>query len=77
MSFKEFFSKISNSPLKKPETSIVWKTRDRRTKQEEIWDSRVVVQLIWSTFDLEVVPFNFILGSFGALGTFCDWGITI
>ncbi len=36
-----------------------------RAKRTEIWDSGILVTHIWSTFDL--VVFNVILGSFGAL----------
>ncbi len=47
----------------KPKTSIIWKTRDRRAKQTEIWASGVSIQCTQGTFDTEVV--KVILGSFG------------
>ena len=43
--FYELFLKISNSPLyhvEKQNTSIIWKTSDRRAKQSEILDSWAV-----------------------------------
>ncbi len=52
----------------KPKTSIIWKASDRRVKRSEIWDSRTVLQHIVGTFDL--VAFNVILESFGALSIF-------
>ncbi len=75
--FNEFCSKISNSPLypmKKPKTSIIWKTRKRRAKQNEIWDPRVVVHL-WGTVGL--VTFKVISESFSALAGFHNWGLVI
>ncbi len=69
--FLNFLSKISLSlfyPMEKPKTSIIWKTNDRRAKRGEIWVSRVVLQHVKGTFGR--VPFNVILGAFGAFAIF-------
>ena len=47
--------------MDKPKTSISWKTSDRRAKQNEISDLRILVIPIWCTFDL--VMFKVIFGS--------------
>ena len=69
---------MANSPLypmEKSKTSIILKTRARRAKRSEIWESRVVIQHIRGTFGLLV--FNVILRSFGALANFRNLGLMI
>ena len=59
--------------MDKSKTSFIWKTSDRRAKENEIWDSWVLVQHIRGTFGL--LAFKFILRSFGALAIFCKLGL--
>ncbi len=67
--FNDFcFLKISNSPMEKSKTSIIWTTSDRRAKRSEIWESWVVFQHMWGTFG--PVAFKVILRSFGAHSIF-------
>ncbi len=65
------FSKVSNLSLyyiRKRKTSLIWKTRYRRGKRNQMWDSRAVVRHIWGTFVF--VAFNVILGVIGAIAIF-------
>ncbi len=59
--------------MEKSITSIILKkkqkkTRYRRARQSEIWDSRVVLQHMWDIIGL--VPFTVVLRSFGVLSIF-------
>ncbi len=47
-----------------------YKTAGRGAKRGEIWDPRTPVTNLWGSIDL--VVFNFILGSFGALKKVCN-----
>ncbi len=58
MTFNDVFLEMPNSPLHhigKQKTSIIWEKRNCRAKRSEIWDSRVVDQQRWGTFDLVVL----------------------
>ncbi len=52
----------------KPNTSIIWKTSDRRASRNEIWRPGVSGQCIQVTFDSYVV--KVILGSLGSFPIF-------
>ncbi len=73
--FFENFKLTIKKLWKKSETSIIWKTSDRRAIRSEIWDSWVVIQHIRDTFG--ILAFNVILGSFGALVFSCNLGLMI
>ncbi len=36
----------------KPKPPIIWKTKDRKTKRTEIWESAVLEEHMYYTFDL-------------------------
>ncbi len=66
----EFYSNISNSPLQpmeKSQTSIIWKTSDRRGNRSGIWDSRVVLQHIWVLWPCSIQC------HFEVIGCTCDF----
>ena len=54
--------------MEKPKTSVTWERSNRRVKSSEIYDSCIIVQHTWGTFD--PVAFKVILGSFSALAIF-------
>ncbi len=62
-------------PREKPKTSVIWKISNHRAKRSEIWDSQLLVEYIWHTFDL--VLFKVIWGSFGGFSIFCHLGVII
>ena len=61
--------------MEKSNTSINWKTSDRRAKLSEIWDSWVAIQHIRGTVGL--LAFKVIFRSFGALAIFRNLGLMI
>ncbi len=57
--------------MEEPQTSIMWKTSNRRATWNKIWDSQVVVKQVWGTFG--PVAFKDILDIFWVIRCTCDF----